>query len=424
MRVLIVNTSERTGGAAVASNRLMDALNNNGVKAKMLVMDKETDNITVVGIKGKFGKRLHFLWERWCIYCHLHFRREHLFEVDIANAGSDITQLPEFKEADVIHLAWINQGFLSLKGIRKILKSGKPVVWTMHDLWPATGICHYSRGCMAFKGQCHNCRLLPGGGSANDLSTKLFRRKLKLYKGSGIHFVTCSKWLGDQAKQSALLTGLHLEAIPNPIDSKVFKPKGKREARLRATLPEDKRIILFVSQRVTDERKGMAYFVEAMEKLVATHPEMKDNTAVAILGGHSDELVERLPLAAYSLGYVSGEREIIDIYNSADVYVLPSLEDNLPNTIMEAMSCGVPCVGFRVGGIPEMIDHQRNGYVAKYQDSADLAEGIHWVLDEADKEGLQKACVQKVMANYSQRTVAMKYIELYNQALAFKHYKI
>lgn len=424
MRVLIVNTSERTGGAAVASNRLMDALNNNGVKAKMLVMDKETDNITVVGIKGKFGKRLHFLWERWCIYCHLHFRREHLFEVDIANAGSDITQLPEFKEADVIHLAWINQGFLSLKGIRKILKSGKPVVWTMHDLWPATGICHYSRGCMAFKGHCHNCRLLPGGGSANDLSTKLFRRKLKLYKGSGIHFVTCSKWLGDQAKQSALLTGLHLEAIPNPIDSKVFKPKGKREARLRATLPEDKRIILFVSQRVTDERKGMAYFVEAMEKLVATHPEMKDNTAVAILGGHSDELVERLPLAAYSLGYVSGEREIIDIYNSADVYVLPSLEDNLPNTIMEAMSCGVPCVGFRVGGIPEMIDHQRNGYVAKYQDSADLAEGIHWVLDEADKEGLQKACVQKVMANYSQRTVAMKYIELYNQALAFKHYKI
>lgn len=424
MRVLIVNTSERTGGAAVASNRLMDALNNNGVKAKMLVMDKETDNITVVGIKGKFGKRLHFLWERWCIYCHLHFRREHLFEVDIANAGSDITQLPEFKEADVIHLAWINQGFLSLKGIRKILKSGKPVVWTMHDLWPATGICHYSRGCMAFKGQCHNCRLLPGGGSANDLSTKLFRRKLKLYKGSGIHFVTCSKWLGDQAKQSALLTGLHLEAIPNPIDSKVFKPKGKREARLRATLPEDKRIILFVSQRVTDERKGMAYFVEAMEKLVATHPEMKDNTAVAILGGHSDELVERLPLSAYSLGYVSGEREIIDIYNSADVYVLPSLEDNLPNTIMEAMSCGVPCVGFRVGGIPEMIDHQRNGYVAKYQDSADLAEGIHWVLDEADKEGLQKACVQKVMANYSQRTVAMKYIELYNQALAFKHYKI
>lgn len=419
-----MNTSERTGGAAVASNRLMDALNNNGVKAKMLVMDKETDNITVVGIKGKFGKRLHFLWERWCIYCHLHFRREHLFEVDIANAGSDITQLPEFKEADVIHLAWINQGFLSLKGIRKILKSGKPVVWTMHDLWPATGICHYSRGCMAFKGQCHNCRLLPGGGSANDLSTKLFRRKLKLYKGSGIHFVTCSKWLGDQAKQSALLTGLHLEAIPNPIDSKVFKPKGKREARLRATLPEDKRIILFVSQRVTDERKGMAYFVEAMEKLVATHPEMKDNTAVAILGGHSDELVERLPLAAYSLGYVSGEREIIDIYNSADVYVLPSLEDNLPNTIMEAMSCGVPCVGFRVGGIPEMIDHQRNGYVAKYQDSADLAEGIHWVLDEADKEGLQKACVQKVMANYSQRTVAMKYIELYNQALAFKHYKI
>lgn len=424
MRVLIVNTSERTGGAAVAANRLMDALNNNGVKAKMLVRDKVSDDITVVGLKGNLSKRFHFLWERWCVYCKLHFHREHLFEMDIANSGFDITKLPEFKEADVIHLAWINQGFLSLKSIRKILKSGKPVVWTMHDLWPAAGICHYSRGCMAFKGMCRNCRLLPGGGSSNDLSTKLFRRKQKLYKGSGIHFVTCSKWLGEQARQSALLTGLHLETIPNPIDVKLYQPKDKKEARLRSTLPEDKRIILFVSQRVTDKRKGMAYFVEALNKLVATHPEVKANTVVAILGGHSDELVPQLPLPAYSLGFVTNEREIIDIYNSADVFVLPSLEDNLPNTIMEAMACGVPSVGFKVGGIPEMIDHLKNGYVAKYQDSDDLANGIHWILDEADKEELKKQCVQKVMSNYSQRTVAMKYIEVYNQVLAFKHYKI
>lgn len=424
MRVLIVNTSERTGGAAVAANRLMDALNNNGVKAKMLVRDKVSDDITVVGLKGNLKKRFHFLWERWCIYWHLHFHSDHLFEVDIANTGFDITKLPEFKEADVIHLAWINQGFLSLKSIRKILKSGKPVVWTMHDLWPATGICHYSRGCMAFKGQCHNCRLLPSGGSANDLSTKLFKRKQKLYRGSGIHFVTCSRWLGDQARQSALLTGLHLDTIPNPIDIKVYQPKDKKEARLRTTLPEDKRIILFVSQRATDERKGMSYFVEALNKLTSSHPEMKENTVVAILGKHSEELVSQLPLTAYSLGFVSDERQIIDIYNSADVFVLPSLEDNLPNTIMEAMACGVPSVSFKVGGIPEMIDHQKNGYIAKYQDADDLAEGIHWVLDEADKTALSANCVQKVMANYSQRTVAMKYIEVYNQVLAFKHYKI
>ena len=138
MRVLIVNTSEKTGGAAVAANRLMEALNNNGVKAKMLVRDKETSDITVVELPKGIWQRWNFLWERWCIFCHMHFSRKHLFEVDIANAGTDITRMREFKEADVIHLSWINQGMLSIKDIRKIIDSGKPVVWTMHDFWPAT----------------------------------------------------------------------------------------------------------------------------------------------------------------------------------------------------------------------------------------------------------------------------------------------
>lgn len=424
MRVLIVNTSERAGGAAVASNRLMDALNNNGVKAKMLVMNKETDNITVVGLHGRWRQRLHFLWERWRIFCSLHFHRTHLFEIDIANAGTDITRLPEFREADVIHLAWINQGMLSLKGIRKIVKSGKPVVWTMHDLWPATGICHVTLGCQAYKGVCHSCQYLPGGGAANDLSTKIFNKKKKLYYNSGIHFVSCSKWLGDQARRSTLLTGLQVSTIPNPIDTHVFCPKDKKQARLHVTLPVDKRVILFVSQRVTMERKGIAYLIDAVGKLADRFPAMREDTVIAILGGHADEVAAQLPLPAIPLGYVSNERQIVDIYNSADVFVNPSLDENLPNTIMEAMACGVPSVGFKVGGIPEMIDHQRNGYVARYKDADDLAEGIHWALDEADKDDVKRLCLQKVTTTYSQRSVAMKYIEVYNQVLAFKHYKI
>ena len=134
MRVLIVNTSERTGGAAVSANRLMKALNNNGVKAKMLVRDKDDDSLTVVALPPSPLLRWHFLWERFVVFCRLHFSRKHLFEVDIANSGSDITKLREFQEADVIHLHWINQGMLSLNGIRQILRSGKPVVWTMHDI--------------------------------------------------------------------------------------------------------------------------------------------------------------------------------------------------------------------------------------------------------------------------------------------------
>lgn len=424
MRVLIVNTSERTGGAAVAANRLMDALNNNGVKAKMLVRDKVSDDITVVGLKGRLRQRLRFLWERWWIYVHLHFNRQHLFEIDTADNGADITKLPEFKEADVINLAWVNQAFISLKDIRKILKSGKPVVWTMHDLWPATGICHATLGCQAYKGICRNCQYLPDKGSSNDLSTKIFNKKKKLYYNSGIHFVACSKWLGEQARRSTLLTGMQINTIPNPIDTHVFYPKDRKQARLHSTLPADKRVILFVSQRVTMERKGIAFFTTAIERLANEYPNMKQDTVIAVLGGHAEEVTPQLAIPAIPLGYVDNERQIVDIYNSADVFVIPSLDENLPNTIMEAMACGVPSVGFKVGGIPEMIDHQKNGYVAKYKDADDLAAGIHWVLDDADKDVLKTNCVQKVMANYSQRSVAMKYIEVYNQVLAFKHYKI
>ena len=424
MRVLIVNTSEKTGGAAVAANRLMEALNNNGVKAKMLVGDKQTDKISVVPLSHKWAVKWHFLWERLMVFLHLRFHKEHLFEIDIANAGSDITNLPEFREADVIHLNWINQGMLSLKSIRKILRSGKPVVWTMHDLWPATGICHYARTCSAFRTTCHNCPLLPLHGSAHDLSHKVWERKNRLYEGSNIHFVTCSRWLETQAKQSSLLKAQRVSAIPNSIDSHVFCPADKREARLKVGLPTEGRIILFVSQKVTDERKGVAYFIDAVNRLAAEHPEMKENTSVAVLGGNAEQVSNELALPAYPLGYVADEHKIASIYNASDVYVLPSLEDNLPNTIMESMACGVPSVGFRVGGIPEMIEHRNTGYLANFKDSADLAEGIRWVLEDADRTKLSEACLRKVAHNYSQQSVAMRYIEVYNELIALKRYII
>lgn len=424
MRVLILNTSEKTGGAAVAANRLMEALNNNGVKAKMLVRDKETDQITVVGLKQSLMRQWGFLWERSVVFWHLHFSKKHLFEIDIANCGTDITRMREFKEADVIHLHWINQGFISLKIVRKILDSGKPVVWTMHDIWPATGICHYTRGCKHFKTRCYSCQLLPGKGGETDLAYKTWEAKRRMLKGQNIHFVTCSRWLEGEARQSALLVGQQVVSIPNAIDTHVFTRCNKTTARMAANLPLDKKIILFVSQKVTDVRKGMEFFVEALEKLVASSPETKDNTVVAVLGGHAEDVVEKLPLKAYPLGYVSEEKLIVNIYNAADVFVLPSIEDNLPNTIMEAMACGVPCVGFKVGGIPEMIDHLRNGYVAKFRDSDDLAKGIQWVTSGADGINLSYNCLKKVLASYSQHSVALKYIEVYNQALAFKHYKI
>ena len=419
MRVLIVNTSERTGGAAVAANRLMKALNNNGVKAKMLVRDKESDALTVVGLPKSGRLRWHFLWERFVIFCRLRFSRAHLFDIDIANAGSDITRLREFQEADIIHLHWINQGMLSLNGIRKILNSGKPVVWTMHDIWPATAICHVTLSCRNYITQCSNCRLLPGGGSDNDLSVRIWQKKLRMLQEGSIYFVACSRWLESEAKKSALLKGQKITSVPNPIDTHIYYRGNKQEARQRLGLPLDRKLILFASQRVTNEYKGMSYLVDAC-RLLADIPQL----GVVILGGHAEDVVEQMPLEASPLGYVNDEQRIVDVYNAADVFVLPSLSENLPNTIMEAMACGVPCVGFRVGGIPEEIDHRKNGYVAEYRQADDLAKGLRWILTEADYETLCENAVHKVGQNYSQQSVAMKYLDVYDQALAFKNYRL
>ena len=411
----------------MAAHRLMNALNNHGVKATMLVDDRTgegTSNLTVVSLKGRWRQQWHFLWERLVIFFHLHLSRKHLFELDIANAGTDITRLREFREADVIHLHWVNQGMLSLDGIRKILRSGKPVVWTMHDMWPATSICHLTLGCEHFKTACHHCKYLPGKGHTNDLSALVWHRKQAVLNGQSATFVACSRWLEGEARQSALLADQKIMSIPNPIDTYIYKVGDKAEARQRLELPQDKQIILFVSQRVTNRNKGMEYLVEACRILAEKYPDMQNRTAIAILGGHAEEVSDQLPFKTYPLGYVSDERRIVDVYNAADVFVLPSLSENLPNTIMEAMACGVPCVGFKVGGIPEEIDHQKNGYVAAYCDAVDLSRGLHWVLAEADYDALSKAAVTKVKRSYSQQSVALRYTEVYSEAIAQKHYHL
>ena len=419
MRVLLVNTSERTGGAAVAANRLMKALNNNGVKAKMLVREKNSTNLTVVPLPKSPLLQWRFLWERIVVFFHLHFQRQHLFEIDLANTGTDITSLREFKEADIIHLHWINQGMLSLKDIRKILRSGKPVVWTMHDIWPATAICHLTLGCRNFTTHCRNCRLLPGKGSNNDLSAKVWARKQAMIDGENIYYVACSKWLESEAKSSKLLDGQKITSIPNPIDLHIYNKGNKTEARQRLGLPTDKKLILFASQRATNVNKGMGYLIEACRQLQDI-----PNLGIIILGGHAEEVTSQLSIANFPLGYVNDEQRIVDVYNAADVFVLPSLSENLPNTIMEAMACGVPCVGFKVGGIPEEIDHKKNGYVAEYRSSEDLARGIRWILCEADYTMLSDNAVHKVVQCYSQQSVAMKYLDVYHQAQAFKHYRL
>lgn len=415
MRILIINTSERIGGAAVAASRLMESLKNNGIKAKMLVRDKQTDQISVVGLKRNWLHVWKFIWERIVIWKANCFKKNNLFAVDIANTGTDITSLPEFQQADVIHLHWINQGMLSLKNIHEILKSGKPIVWTMHDMWPCTGICHHSRECTNYETECHHCPFICGGKRKKDLSTRTFRKKKEIYNTTSITFVACSRWLEERAKTSTLLSGQIVTSIPNPININLFKPRNMQEARNKCRLPQDRKLMLFGSVKITDKRKGIDYLIESCRILVEKHPEWKKSLGVVVFGNQSQELQSLLPFRVYPLPFIKNEHELVDIYNAVDIFVTPSLEENLPNMIMEAMACGVPCVGFNIGGIPEMIDHLHNGYLAQYKSSEDFANGIQWILTEPEYDELSEQACRKAVANYSESTIAKKYTDIYNK---------
>lgn len=415
MRVLLINTSERIGGAAIACSRLMEALKNNGIKAKMLVRDKQTEQITVVSLDRSWRLVWKFVWERIRIWQANRFKKHNLFAIDIANTGTDITSLPEFQQADVIHLHWINQGMLSLNNLKKIFDSGKPIVWTMHDMWPATGICHYAGDCSLYEEECHHCPQLYGGGSRKDLSNRVFRKKRELYRNHPVTFVACSHWLEGMARKSALLTGQNIISIPNAINTNLFKPRSKQEARSRCMLPQDIKLILFGSVKITDPRKGMQYLIESCKLLAGKHPELVKELGIVAFGNQSKQLENLLPFKVYPLDFVHDEHQLVNIYNAVDIYVTPSLQDNLPNTIMEAMACGIPCVGFNVGGIPEMIDHLHNGYVAQYKSSEDLANGIYWTLTDPGYNSLSEEAYRKVVTHYSEQVIAKKFTDLYNK---------
>ena len=412
MKVVIVNTSEKVGGAAIAANRLMEALKKNGVSAKMIVRDRQTDKISVVAVKQQSWRlALNFLWERGIIFLSNGFSRKNLFQIDIANIGTDITTMPEFQQADVVHLHWVNQGFLSLDNIDKILRSGKKIVVTMHDQWYFTGVCHYSGDCLNYRDQCRNCPLIRGRVK-KDISWKVFNRKRRMYANADITFVGCSQWIAGLARTATLFQGKKVVSIPNAINMDVFHPEDKALARQSLGLPSDRRLLLFGSQRITDERKGFKYLVEACEHIHRNYPEWTDKIGIVVVGAKSETIDSMLPFPVYAVNYVSDEKSMVEIYNAVDLYVTPSLQDNLPNTIVESMACGVPCVGFRVGGIPEMIDHEKNGYVAQYKDAVDFANGILWSLGDSYDDLCTKA-YEKAVATYSEKRVADKYKEIY-----------
>ena len=415
MRVLIINATERRGGPAIAAFRLTEALKASGIRAKMLVLEKETDCVTTVAIDKTWRVRRELRRERRIIGWHNKLKKQHRYRLDLGIAGCDITGLPEYRQADVVHLHWTCDGMISLDMIQHIVQSGKPVVWTMHDMWPFTGICHYAHDCENYMQQCSQCFQL-NSSREHDLSYRYFERKRELLTKSSIRFIACSHWLEDMARKSTLLRGQHITCIPNAVSTKLFCPHDKKKVRATLQLPADRRLLLFTSEQLAERRKGLTYIVQATQELVKNHPEWADRMALVVTGKTegATTLLADVPFPVYTLGYITDEHQMALIMSAVDIYTIPSLQDNLPNTVVEAMACGIPCIGFNVGGIPEMIDHLHNGYIAEPRDSNGLAEGIHWLLTEGDYDMLSRQALRKAQTTYSETSVAAAHIAIYN----------
>lgn len=419
MKILLINTDDAMGGAAIACLRLLKVLEQTeGIEVKMLVQEKKRNNLNVSAIANTWIEKkmvfARFVQER------LFFRfyeksKEIRFAFSPANTGIDISQHPLVQEADIIHLHWINFGFLSIDSLEKLFKLNKPIVWTLHDMWVFTGGCHHSGYCENYQIACGNCTQYIKNSSPEDLSHKVWKRKNAIFNKKfikNIAIIGCSKWLTNRAKKSSLFKDFSVKAIPNPIDISLFSPQNKIESRQKLGLPIDKKLILFVAAKVSVIWKGFSYFQESLEilKSQSTNNQLIE---LIILGESDEEIIKKLPFQSYALGRISDVNQIVSIYSAADVFVTSSIQENLPNTIMEAMACGTPAVGFEVGGIPEMIEHCNNGFLAKYKSAKSLAEGINWVLFQANHTELAKNARQKVVENYSEEVVAKQYLDIY-----------
>lgn len=424
LKVLFVNTSDHAGGAAIAACRLLKALRLQGVDAKMLCATRSLSvvNEDIIYLKHKRLYKLKFLFERLEIFIKNGFSRRNLFAADTSRFGNDITKLQAFKDADIIHLHWINQAMLSMKDIERIMQTGKPVVWTMHDMWNITGVCHQAGKCKRWQQQCEQCEVLCRP-SKHDLSYQTFRRKQRLYNKYKFAFVGCSQWLASFAKESPLLQHQRVESIPNAIDTSYYAPLSesanvtRNELRKRLGLPTDKLLILFTAFKVTDPNKGIDYLIESISLLCQEHPELRNKVGIVLAGQGAEKLKHSFAVEAYPMGYVANEERMLQLYQTADLLAMPTLMDNLPNTIAEAMACGVPCVAFSVGGVPQMIDAGVNGYLAAYQDSLDFAHGIAAVLLSPNYESLCRNARAKAVNAYSEANIAQKYINLYRDLL-------
>lgn len=410
MKILIVNTSDINGGAARAAYRLHKALLKEGIESNYLAQDKSSDDWTVIGPISKLQKGINKLKPMLDSIPVKSYKNKTptLFSPSWFGFSAIVDKINKINP-DVVHLHWICGGMLRIEDIAKIKA---PIVWSLHDNWAFTGGCHIMWECEKYKNTCEACPRL-GSDKQNDLSTKIFKRKQKAFAlKKNMTIIGLSNWLNECSKSSTLLKDKNHINLPNPIDTNTFKPFDKEKARELWSLPKDKKLVLFGANSATsDINKGFKELSDAMAKLTSKDIEF------VVFGSSQPQNAPDFGFKTHYLGSLADDVSLVTLYSAVDVMVVPSLQENLSNAIIESLACATPVVGFDIGGNSDMIEYQKTGYLAKPFESEDLACGIEWILNNDQYDILCKNARDKVLKEFDSKIVAKKYIELYRRLL-------
>lgn len=408
----------------MVSRRLMEALRQQGVDARMIVCEKLTDSPFIKVAANPSSIKRKFFLERLQIFISNGFNRKTLFKIDTGSKGLPLWKHPWVKNADALIINWVNQGMLSLKGFKKLLKLKKPVIWTMHDMWEMTGICHHAGECRHYRRECGSCPLLNSRRESSDhtfkydLSTKIWKRKNKIYSNKKLtkklYFVAVSQWLKDKAGESSLLKERKVECIAN-----AFKIP---EIPARPDYKAGKTRILMGAARIDDPVKGLDTLRETSKVLKESFPEIAENLEMAFFGNIKEKSsLKGFSLPVVNLGVLKGEEEVAKAYKDSDIVVSASSYETLPGTLVEAQAYGCIPVSFNQGGQSDIISHHSTGYLANYDKNIEagaenLARGIAWaytiVRDPRKIKEMREKMKQNVEEKFSYPRIAQKYIEL------------
>ncbi|MBN2662034.1 MAG: glycosyltransferase [Bacteroidales bacterium] len=413
MKVVLVNTYEKKGGAAIAAGRLYNALKSKDLQVDFFVQNADSTNVSSFA-NNFFKNKLSFLRfsrERFKVLRNIK-HKENLYGFDTASFGVDISNNKLIQQADVIHIHWVNFGFISLNSLLKLAQLNKPILWTLHDMWVLTGGCFYSQACNKYQDACENCHFLKDNSS---LAEKIFNVKKEIFKNPNFHAAAISSWTKSIIEKSYFFKNKDVIELSNPIDTELFTFKDKLKTKKKLNLSVDKIHIGFVAFNVNDKRKGAIFLKQSLELLFNEKPDLKNKVELIAIGSSkNEEFFDNLPV--FFTGYISNVKNLIDYYNACNFMLLPSVEDNLPLVIQEAMACKTPIIAFDTGGIKDLVIHQKTGYLSKHLDVVDFKNGILNFIENSTVQ-IGENARSHIVKNYSNEIIAKKAVEVYQSLL-------